>query len=110
MDGGDGVGRSLGGSLGEEGGREPGVGVSGELKTEPSCSAALCPPLCAPLRNISRLVPTLATALHPVFAETVVTPGPKACLLRKRRDPEFPGPSPELAQGTGQNSRTGSLH
>ena len=29
MDGGDGVGRSLGGSLGEEGGREPGVGMRG---------------------------------------------------------------------------------
>ena len=29
MDGGDGVGRSLGGSLGEEGGREPGAGMRG---------------------------------------------------------------------------------
>ena len=29
MDGGDGVGRSLDGSLGEEGGREPGAGMSG---------------------------------------------------------------------------------
>ena len=29
MDGGDGVGRSLGGSLGEEGCREPGAGMRG---------------------------------------------------------------------------------